>query len=237
MSHLRLVGFITLIFFANPAGAQHPIIVQKLTEWNEAAPSPDNALLEQEVLTTAAEIYGPDGGCQDTQVALRDVRPATADRYVFTGVLNGTLRNAWFVTASLPGCDNAPVRFMVIRDADEDLRTIRVNRGDSIAWDSLFVDTLPLARLGALATLRSAGVGCATEASHTLGVTRVANEGSDLGPDVFGGRYAGSWSEIWPITICERTVEVFIEFTADGDGGAYTRVSGDQSKLVSENPA
>ena len=51
---------------------------------------------------------------------------------------------------------------------------------------------------------------------------------------MFGVRYQGSWSEIWPISSCNRTVEGLVTFIADGDGGAYTNLPGDQVKVLTE---
>ena len=57
-------------------------------------------------------------------------------------------------------------------------------------------------------------------------------EESDLGADVFGVRYVGSWSELWPIEICGQIVEVPVTFKADGDGGAYYNIKDETVKLV-----
>lgn len=53
-----------------------------------------------------------------------------------------------------------------------------------------------------------------------------------MGPEVYGVRYTGSWSEVWPITLCGRTVEVSVRFTADGDGGAYNNLKSAEAKLL-----
>jgi hypothetical protein len=57
-----------------------------------------------------------------------------------------------------------------------------------------------------------------------MGPTRVSSQGADLGPDVYGVRYVGSWSEVWQFETCGKTFDVPVEFTADGDGGAYTNI-------------
>ncbi|NRD91025.1 hypothetical protein C8024_18580 [Sphingopyxis sp. BSNA05] len=61
---------------------------------------------------------------------------------------------------------------------------------------------------------------------------RIESEAEGLGPDMFGSRYVGSWDEIWPIEMCDRTVEVLVNFTADGDGGAYFNVSSDKAVVL-----
>jgi len=214
------------------AHAQHPIVLQKLNEWNEATPPPDNETFKKEVLSTAQSLYSPSAACSTSQVLIEELQPATAERFVFSAVLNRTIRNAWTVIARLPGCDDVPARYMIMRNADDSIRTIRVNRGISYAWDSLISDTLPLVRLAALTALKGKGIDCGTEAKFKLGVTRIASEGKDLGGDSFGVRYAGTWSEIWPIETCNRKVEVRVDFTADGDGGAYSHIPGGQVAIL-----
>lgn len=230
---LCVLAFAALV----PSGAvhaQHQIVLDKLTQWNAAAPQPGNDTLEREVLKAADLIYDAVESCPDSSVQIERVQPATAERFVFASLIRNQLRNAWMVTAVLPGCDPAPVRYMVIQNLDNSLRTIRVNRGASYAWDSLIGDTLPLAQIGAAAALKRNDIECEIGASSKLGVTRIVDEGPSLGADVFGVRYTGTWSEIWPIEICGRTVEVRIDFTADGDGGAYTSIPGDAVSVAAQ---
>lgn len=214
-----------------PAYAQHAVVLQKLTEWNQAAPAPDEARIKAEIIGAAKSVYGDIAGCAASAVTIEQARPATAERYVFSAVLGGSMRNAWTVVARLPGCDSAPVRFMTMQAADGALRTIRVNRGQSHAWDSLIADALPLAAMGVHAAMKRQGIACDAEALYKLGVTRVVSD-EGLAPDVFGVRYSGAWSEVWPITMCGRTAEVTVTFNADGDGGAYIGVPGDKLRIV-----
>ena len=208
--------------------AQHALVVQKLTELNQATPPLSSDELKSELRRLAATLYDKTESCVGSDIAIAGVQPATADRYVFAATLSGQLRNGWFVTARLQGCDTAPVRFLVMRDNSDQLTTIRVNRGISYAWDSLIGDTLPLARLAAAAALKREGTDCADSARGALQEARIASRGADLGTDVFGARYTGSWAEVWPIKMCDRTIEVTVEFTTDGDGGAYTNIPGDR---------
>lgn len=211
--------------------AQHPIILQRLEQASLAAPTPNTDLLADQVRLAAKNIYRDSETCQHS-VVIESVGPASADRFPFAGIARGTIRNAWFVTARLPGCDEALVRFSVTQNSDGSFHTIRVNRGRSYAWDSLIGDTLPLAYVGALAALKRAGVECEAEVPK-LGAVRISSEESDLGSEVYGIRYTGRWTEIWPLLVCDRTVEVPITFNADGDGGAYTNVAGDNVAIVS----
>jgi len=228
-----VLAFVCL-YSTSAAQAQHPLIVQKLNEWNDAAPAPNNPKLTSEIRKTANEVYDSNENCASSAIVIDKVQPATADRFVFTALIRRQLRNAWTVTSRLPGCDAVPVRFMVMQNNDDSLRTIRVNRGISYAHDSLISDTLPLAVLAATAKLQRMGFSCNVEDGFKLGVTRIESEEDGLGADMFGVRYQGSWSEIWPISTCNRTVEVLVTFTADGDGGAYTNLPGDQVKVLTK---
>lgn len=228
----KLIAMVLLCVPFAAANAQHAMVLQKLNEWNAAAPAPDHQRLEGEIRKVALQVYGRSEACSISPVTIESVLPATADRFVFTSVLQQQLRNAWTVTARLPGCDSAPVRVMVMQDMADRLTTIRVNRGRSHAWDSLIGDTLPLAHIAAWAALKRQKIECANTAEAKLGVIRIATEDKGLGRDVFGVRYAGGWEEIWPIEACDRTVEVLVEFTADGDGGAYTNLPGERVAIL-----
>jgi hypothetical protein len=219
---------------ACPAQAQHALVLQKLNEWNDAAHTPPMDDLKQAVLTKAQAIYGSNETCDLSQMIIDNVQPATADRYVFNSVARRSLRNGWSVATRLPGCDAAPVRFMVMQGIDDSLNAIRVNRGKSHAWDSLFVDLLPIAYIGADARLKADGIECDSEGGHALGVVRVVSESDDLGEDIFGVRYKGSWQEVWPVLTCGRSVEISVEFTADGDGGAYHKVTIEPDAVLEE---
>ncbi|MFK4792106.1 hypothetical protein [Sphingobium sp. ZW T5_29] len=216
----------------NLAHAQHPLVLQKLNERNEAAPAPGIDLLKKEVLSTAISIQDSNGTCSNSEVIIDRIHPATGDRFVFSAVLSQRMRNAWTINARLPKCDNMPARYMLMQNMDGSIRTIRVNRGVSYAWDSLIGDTLPLVRLAANVALKRKGIDCNEGSKFKLGVTRIASESQDLGSDLFGIRYIGSWSEIWPIETCSQTVEVLVNFTADGDGGAYSRMPGDKVAVL-----
>lgn len=215
--------------------AQHPLILQRLTAWNAAAPQPAAATIQEQVMKAAMVAQKRSGGCIPTSAVIESVMPATSARFVFQGILAGQLKNAWTVTARHPNCDATPVRYTMSEDSTGAIRTIRTNRGLSLANESLIGDTWPLAVLQAAATAKRNGVECDPE-SATLGVTRVAKEEPGLGADIYGVRYTGSWSEVWPVELCGRTVEVTVRFTADGDGGAYSDLKGTEAKLLLPMP-
>ncbi len=134
-------------------------------------------------------------------------------------------------TARIPGCDPVPVRYMITRQLDDTLATVRVNRGNSHAWESLIGDTLPNAILAADAALERSGKKC-RDNKPVLGILRIESEQTGLGAKVFGIHYQGSWAEVWPVAMCGKIVEVTVEFTADGDGGAYTRIPGGRVRVL-----
>ncbi|GMN13309.1 hypothetical protein [Altererythrobacter sp. MTPC7] len=210
------------------AQAQHPLVKQRLQAWDNAAPTPSAAEIEPVVRQLLEELYPLSPACADGEIVIENVRPATADRFIFRSVAMRQLKNGWFVETRLPSCDSEPVRFQIMQTGDGSMRAIRVNRGNSIAWDSLFVDTLPLAKLAAISALKRMGVDCSEDTQFTLGATRVEARGEDLAEDSFGIRYSGSWAEVWPLVGCDHRVDILIEFTADGDGGAYTNIPGDR---------
>lgn len=231
---LRKSLFLVLLnlSLASPIQAQHPLVLQKLNEWNDAAPAPSGEKFEEEIRNTAKEIYGPGDACANSAIIIERVHPATADRFVFNALIRQQMRNAWTLIARLPGCDADPARYMVMQNIDNSLKTIRINRGISYAPDSLIGDALPSASLAAAAALKRAGGSCEIGEKSKLGVIRIESEEDGLGADLFGVRYVGGWNEIWPIEICGRIVEVLVEFTADGDGGAYYKVPGDQITIL-----
>lgn len=230
---LRYLALLIALFSSfSSANAQHPLILNRLNGWNEATPIPHDATMKAQVRAKAREIYGATAACSDSETIIDEAKPATADRYAFNALIRGTIKNAWFITVRMPGCDPAPVRYMVTQNTDNSLETIRVNRGISYAWESLLGDTIPSAQLAAMAAFKKAGVNCSAENKPSLEVIRISSKEPDLGADTFGIRYSGSWTEVWPLTLCERTAEVVIRFTADGDGGALTHISGDKTRVV-----
>lgn len=216
---------------AVPGQAQHPIILQRLTAWNAAAPQPAATTIKAQVMSAAIATQKRFGGCVPASAVVDSVAPATSAKFVFQGIIAGRLKNGWTVTAHHPNCGSTPARYTISQDSAGALTTIRTNRGRSLANESLIGDTWPLAVVQAIATAKRNGVECAAT-NPTLGITRVVKEEPGLGADVYGVRYTGSWSEVWPVELCRRTVEVTVRFTADGDGGAYTDLTGSEAKLL-----
>lgn len=231
---MRFIAFfIASIISAMPTMviAQHPMVLARLTDWNSAAPQPLATVLTGEVMKSALAVQKNKGGCLPTSAAIDSVTPATSVRFVFQGVLARQLKNAWTVSARHPNCGAEIVRYAVVQKSDDALYSFRINQGRSIANESLIGDTFPVATVAATVALKKAQINCdGTDAQ--LGITRIEEEESDLGPDVFGVRYKGSWREIWPLTMCGRTVDVGIRFTADGDGGAFHNIKGNAVTIL-----
>lgn len=225
------LGWIVIPTIAN---AQHPMVLDVLENANRSAPVLGEDVYRDQINSVVEDIYTENPSCDTSDIVIEKIESATANRFIFNAVVRQQMRNGWTVTATLPGCDTVPVRFMTMQENDGSLRTIRVNRGTSYAWDSLIADTLPLAKVAAIAGLSRADIPCEKGQPGKLGAIRIASESEDLGDDVFGVRYTGSWSEVWPITICERTVEVRAQFTADGDGGAYQRFSSEDLTVLDQ---
>jgi hypothetical protein len=223
--------FTALVAASTIAGAQHPIVAQKLSAWNAASPTPSLEVARDQVMKAATAAQKRGGGCLPTSADIETVSPATGVRFIFHGILAGRIRNGWTIVTRHPDCGNHIVRYTMTQDSAGNFSTIRTNRGQSYANESLIGDTWPLARLQAENILTRANILCDNR-SADLGVTRVAKEEPGLGADVYGVRYTGSWHEVWPITLCGRTVEVGVRFTADGDGGAYNQLHSAEAKLL-----
>lgn len=208
------------------------MILQKLAEWNAAAPQPAAAIVLSEIKKAVASRSDADPKCATADVILDKLMPATAERYVFNGIIGRQIRNGWTVLVRQPACSATPARYMIVQDSSGALRTFRVNRGQSYAHESLLGDTLPLVITSAGVALERAKISCKEWEKARLGVTRIIAEDSDLGADIFGVRYTGSWTELWPIEICGQIVEVPVKFKADGDGGAYNNIKGEAVRLV-----
>ena len=237
MYEWKILIAILAALIPNLAFAQKPDILNLFRDINTGVPMPEKSIIIAEVMKAAVAIQKRAGGCVASSAEIEKITPATAIPYVIDGILAKRLRNGWTVEAKHQNCGSDISRYLIVETSDRNLETIRTNKGRSYTNESLINDTLAPAYLGAYTVILLAGVKCDKKDSSaentTLGTTRIANEEPDLGPDVYGVRYAGSWSEVWPITMCGgRTTEVTIRFTADGDGGAYINIRSDKSKLL-----
>lgn len=227
----RALGAISLLI-AMPAMAQHQIVLDKLNALNGKAPQPSLAELEKTVASTAAAFSEANKTCPPKGLRLSDVAPITGARGILQAVMSGQLRNAWTVYAEHIGCkENNPFRYIVLQKADGTLQAALVNEGRTLANPTIMRDTSAMAAMAALAKGRSLDPAC-TGDKMEMGPTRVTQQSKDLGPELFGARYVGSWSEVWQFETCGRRFDVPIEFTPDGDGGAYTNIKADAVMIV-----
>lgn len=170
--------------------------------------------------------------CVPVEVSRTRPQPATADRMIFNAVVKDEAKNGWTVIQTSRGCAVVCQRFVLARLPDDSLIAIPANSGETFTISSQFRDTAPqVAMADTVATPALRDEKC--QSSRPEGIeTRVTSSGGDLGPDVFGGRYAGSWEEEWVVRQCGLRVAVPIAFSADGDGGVYTRIKSDGIKSL-----
>jgi hypothetical protein len=224
----RFLSLSALLSLSSPILAQQQIVLDKLKELNAKAPQPPMEELNAAVSDTAVAYAKARSECAPQAVKLSDVAPITGATGVLTGVIAGKLRNAWTVYAQHAGCPGgAPVRYMILQLADGSLRAVHVNEGRTFANPMIMRDTSLSAALAAAQKGKALDPGCIGE-SMKMRSTRVTSQSADLGPEVYGVRYKGRWTEVWQFQTCGHTFGVPIEFTPDGDGGAYTKVEADK---------
>lgn len=156
-----------------------------------------------------------------TGVEIDRLAIATVDAVIDKSIKAAKLRNAWTTTARPAGCKSpvAAFRLLVMQGPDDGYRVVPLGRGESLAWPSLTGD-LRGALGGALAAACfKEKVLCSKNV--TLLPSRVTARSPDLGEPMFGVRYAGNWTEVWPVKTGAATVDIVWVLTADGKGGAY----------------
>lgn len=218
-----------LVFFTaalpHSVMAQQPPVLELLKRVNAQVPPPSDSEIAVAMTALWARLKAADPAvCTPTDASHTPPQPATADRMIFNAVLQNQAKNGWTILSSSKICGVVSQRFVIARMADDSLLAIPANYGESFVTSSQFRDTAMQAVMAATAnTPALRDEKCRT--SRPEGIeTRVIAKGSDLGPDVFGGRYAGNWQEEWVVRQCGMRVAVPISFTADGDGGVYTRI-------------
>jgi hypothetical protein len=232
MGMARRYALVAAAALAGPAFAQHPMVLAKLQEINVQAPQPPAEQLQQAVAQTAKAFGDASRSCVPKAVVLSETVPATGSRDVLQGVLAGQLRNAWTTYVMHQGCPaSGPVRYLIIQKADASLMAMQVNDGRTFASPAIMRDTSMQAALAAHQKATSLGKGCDGK-DMKMGPTRITSQSKDLGPDIYGIRYTGSWSETWRFETCGRKFDVPVEFRSDGDGGAYTSIKADAIAVV-----
>lgn len=166
------------------------------------------------------------GGCFPLKVKLSPLRPVTLDNFVTQGILDGQIENGWLVSARIENCPaEDPARVLVIRAADgKTVNAFYDGRGEGLAWPSLARGALPAILRPALARLAVADKRCQPTSLDPVAV-RVETRSADLGPERYGLRYKGSWTEVWSFAPCGHRIAVPVTFATDGQGGARWTVA------------
>ena len=215
-------------------GAQHPLVKERLDKENAEHPTLSLADAEAAIFGKAKRVAEANGRCIPTGVALEPPMATTGDPFLLSGVLDGTVKNTWRVYAQFKGCgDDLIQRYAVIDMNDGKRVALPIHPGRSLTTLKLMRDTSPTAGVQALAAAKKRKPDCDGK-DMDLVSTRIANEEKDLGPEIYGVRYTGSWTESWRLKTCGLSFDVAIRFTADGDGGAYTNIKGDEVSEVAE---
>ena len=211
------------LLLAAPAAAQEAADLARWAAINKAVPPPAASAIAPPALATAQAFARETRQCVPSGVSIGDIRPATADPVAIGGVRDGQLKNMWTATGTLAGCPGREkLRFVVMRMPDAALRVLVVNEGESLASVAETQDAMREALAAARRAFAQAAPECTVDASTlSLGPTRVTARSADLGPDVYGVRFKGSWTEVWNFAACGRQVEVRVDFRADGEGGAF----------------
>ncbi|RYG20378.1 hypothetical protein EON82_20300 [bacterium] len=155
----------------------------------------------------------------------------TLDGSITAMIEKGQIENAWLVSVKLDNCPPAdPIRVLLFRSADgEKLQGLFAGQGESLAWPTLSREALRVTVAKTVDRLRIADPKCTPRDLTPIGVS-VAERSPDFGPNLYGIRLKGWWSEVWAFEPCGHKVAVPIRFTTDGKGGAYWNV--DVSKIV-----
>ncbi|MFL6725656.1 MAG: hypothetical protein ACJ8FS_03960 [Sphingomicrobium sp.] len=217
-------GVFVLAMVASPLLAQQPPVMQKLTELNAAAPQASMSDLQAAAAINAKAYSAAKKTCAPASLTVSEVTPVTGAGVILQAVLSGKIRNAWTLYANHVGCPgDDTIRYLVLQLADGSLKAARVNQGRTLANPTIMRDTSSMAALAALRQAKLLDSNCKGD-DMAMGPTRVVGKSKDLGPEQFGVRYVGGWSEVWQFRTCGKKFDVPIDFNADGDGGAYTNV-------------
>jgi hypothetical protein len=171
------------------------------------------------------------GRCAPGKIRLGPLEPVSLDGMITRMIAQGQIENAWLVSVRLDNCPPAdPIRVLLFRSADgAKLQGLFAGQGESLAWPTLSRETLRITVTKAVAKLRLADPKC-TPRDLTPIAVRIAERSPDLGPNVYGIRLKGWWSEVWAFDPCGHRIAVPVRFTTDGKGGAYWDI--DESRIV-----
>lgn len=211
--------------------AQDPAYRELLERTDAATPPPALAEIQPEALAVLQGNARAERRCAPSSVALERLESAAATRVITQAVLSGEAKNGWTVYGRASGCPTPFLgRFMVIRMADDSLRVVLVNEGETLANPSLMRDTGYVAATAATLAVRRRYPRCAGE-GLSMGPTRIADR-SRLGAYSHGAYFSGGWSEVWSFRVCGHRVEVPVSFTADAQGGADYTIDPERARIL-----
>lgn len=214
------------------ADAQHPLVIERLDKENAEHPTLSLSDAEEAILEKTRRIAAANGMCVPSGVTLEVPVAITGDPFLFSGILDGSINNAWRVYAMLDGCGDALIqRYAVIEMKAGKRVALPIHPGRSLTTLKIVRDTSPSAGVQALAAVKRRKPDCDGK-DMALVSTQILKQETGLGPEVYGVRYKGSWIESWKFKVCGLVVEVPIRFTADGDGGAHTSIKGEEVREV-----
>ena len=229
MYFYRFLGVVTISIAAFPVAAlaQNQLVVQRLDQENAEHPTLSQSDAKSAIFEKVKKIAESNGQCVPTGVTAEAPVAITGDPFLFPMVLAGNVKNVWRVYAQYEGCNDNMIRRFAVIDTNEDKRiAVPINPGRSLTSVKLMRDTSPAAGLQAAAAAKKQKTDCDATDMELIS-TQVIDESKDLGPEIYGVRYVGSWTESWRLKTCGLVFDVPIAFSADGDGGAFTNIKGE----------
>ena len=199
-----------------------PAQFRKDVEALNRKPLPDGEALARAVGAAVAVDARQRGRCAPNKITLGTLTPITLDGMVTGMIVRGEVENGWVVSVKLDDCPPGdPLRILLLRAADGvTLQGIFAGQGETLAWPTLSREALRVTVAKAMTRLRQADPQCVPKDITPTSV-KVTRRSADLGPDTYGIRLKGSWSEAWTFEPCGHRITVPIAFRTNGTGGAY----------------
>jgi hypothetical protein len=231
MRRIALAILPALALVPNAAPAQDADYRRFLEQTNAAAPPPALAALQPLALETLQGNARGESRCVPSALTLERLESATAVRVITQAVRAGQLKNGWTFYGRAAGCAEPFLgHFMALRLADDSLRVVLVNEGETLANPSLMRDMGHFAAAAGAQAVRLAHPTCDTS-QLSMGPTRIVDR-ARLGAYSHGAYFSGAWREAWTFTVCGHRVEVPVAFTADAQGGADYEVRGSDARIL-----
>ncbi|MGB7406518.1 MAG: hypothetical protein WA906_12580 [Pacificimonas sp.] len=171
---------------------------------------------------------------EPTTIRLYGLQPATADRMVSEGLLDGAFTGGWTFYGETDCAETPVIRYLYVREPSGGHIMLVVNRGESLATPSMMRITSAEVGADVYAFAVARQPGCEIETVRMRNV-RVLETDGNLGPQIAGTRFTGGWSEIWSFEACDQNVEAIVRFDADGKGGTTARTT--QTRIASGVPS